>query len=795
MCGFKSRLAHTHTHRLAHTRHGPTDPPLARRLAAVVADKDPATRRPRPETFGRESTPIVREVPNRHSGLQTTIESERTMTTLTQQRDAMSAAPFQAPSEKTWKERLRSRWPELAILTGTLVILVWGLSKNGYGNQYYAAAVRSMTYSWRNFVFGAADPGGWITTDKPPLALWFGALSARVFGFSSWSLLLPSAVCGVASVALLMAAVRRAWGRWAGRAAGIALALTPTFVAVGRVNNPDIVLVLFIVSAAYATQRAISDRRLGWMIVAGLCCGLGFLAKMLVVGFVMPGIFAAYLVAGPGGWWRRVRDALLAGGVFLLIVGAWIALIDLTPASSRPYVALSTNNTAQSLVLGARGFGDLTGGNAGIGTGFANFDISAITARLPGLGGAPGIGRLFNVSIGDQVMWLVVPALLALVAGVFLAVRVRLARPEVGSVVLWGGYGFVSYLVLAYTHGIFHDYYVSALAPALAALVGIGVALSLRSGRWGAVFTVGALTGTAFVEVVFLNRVNVYPGLRIAIPAALAAIGVALLIATFLRRGSARPALSIALTMGLAVALIAPGLWVLWAVRHTENAPYAAAGPPLKNAQRGGSLTSFGLGGFGTSTSGLPSAELKWLVHQNQHERWLVAVRSDLTAETPIVDGYSVMPWGGFYGTDSAMTRGRLATLTGDDELRFVDTGGFTLGDPNQIGQLVSQACVHVDPAVWGGSGTSTLYDCAGRGSAIRTIKLSVPGSLGASAAPPGGFKLGPASAVQRLVTCLHEHHWYPTAKSTNISSPAAMQALRSCAALIPAAVPGVPDL
>ncbi len=712
------------------------------------------------------------------------------MTTLTRPPDTTSP-PFESPTRNTWGQRLRSSWPELAILAATTVILVWGLSKNGYGNPYYAGAVRSMTYSWRNFVYGASDPGGWITTDKPPLALWAGALSARVFGFSSWSILLPSAVCGVASVGLLMAAVRRAWGRWAGRAAGITLALTPTFVAIARVNNPDITLVLFMVAAAYATQRAMSDRRPAWMIVAGFCCGLAFLAKLLVVGFVMPGIFAAYLLAGPGGWWRRFRDAVVAGGVFLLVIGAWIALIDLTPATSRPYVALSTNNTAQSLVLGARGFGDLTGGNTGIGAGFGNFDIGAFTARLPGLGGTPGLGRLFNESIGDQVMWLVVPALLALVAGVVLAVRRRLARPEVGSLVLWGGYGVVSYFVLAYTHGIFHDYYVSAFAPAIAALVGIGLALALRSGRWGAVFAAVAVAGTAAVDVVFLNRVDVYPGLRVALPVALAVVGAVLLMVIFLRGNSARPALKIALITGLGVALIAPGLWVLWGVRHSENAPYASAGPPLRNAQRGGSLTS--LGGFGPTSSGLAPAELKWLVGQRQDERWIVAVHSDITADGPITDGYSVMPWGGFYGTDSAMTRGRLAMLVADRELRFVDTGGFDLGDPDQIGQLVAQACLHVDPSVWGGNGTGTLYDCAGRANAIRTIKLNRPVGLGVSGAAPGGFKLGPAAAVQRLVTCLNDHHWYPTAKSTSVSSPVAMQALRACAALIPAAVPGVP--
>jgi 4-amino-4-deoxy-L-arabinose transferase-like glycosyltransferase len=677
------------------------------------------------------------------------------------------------------------------IIAGTLVVLAWGLSKNGYGNEYYAAAVRSMTDSWRNFVFGSVDPGGWITTDKPPLGLWLGALSARVFGFSSWSLLLPSAVCGAAAVGLLMACVRRAWGPWAGRAAGIVLALTPTFVAVSRVNNPDIMLVLFMVAAAYATQRAISDRRPGWMIVAGLCCGLGFLAKLLVVGFVMPGIFAAYLIAGPRGWWRRMRDLMVTGGAFLLVIGAWIALVDLTPVTSRPYVALSTNNTAQSLVLGARGFGDLTGGNSGLGAGIGSgFNTSAITAGLPGLGGAPGIGRLFNVSMGDQVMWLVVPAVLALMAGVVLAARRRLATPEVGSVVIWGGYALVSYFVLAYTHGIFHDYYVSALAPALAALVGIGVALALRGGQWGVVWIVGALAGIAGVEVVFLHRVSDYAALRLAVPVALGVVAVGLVLATLLWRSSVRHALGGAVLAGLTVALIAPGLWVLWGVGHPENAPYASAGPPLKHAQRGGSPT-FSLGGFGPTNTGLAPAELNWLLGQQQHERWLVAVPSAITAEGPIVDGYSVMPWGGFYGSDAAMTRERLAMLVADGELRFVDTGGFTLGDPEQIGQLVAQACVHVNPAVWHGGGASTLYDCAGRQHAILRVKLGAPTGLGTGAAP-GGFKLGPAAAVERLVSCLHDHHWYPTATSASPTSPTAQQALRACASLIPAAVPGI---
>jgi len=170
---------------------------------------------------------------------------------------ALTAPEEHAASERAaWRARVAAWWPELVILLGTLVLFAWGLSKNGLGNPYYTAAVRSMTLSWKNFVFGAFDPGGWITTDKPPLALWFGALSVRAFGLSSWSLLMPSVLAGVGSVGLLMAAVRRAWGSAAGRVAGVCLALTPVLVAVSRVNNPDATLVLCLVATAYATQRA-----------------------------------------------------------------------------------------------------------------------------------------------------------------------------------------------------------------------------------------------------------------------------------------------------------------------------------------------------------------------------------------------------------------------------------------------------------------------------------------------------------------------------------------------------------
>jgi 4-amino-4-deoxy-L-arabinose transferase-like glycosyltransferase len=713
------------------------------------------------------------------------------MTTLTETRELPTTA-WNAPVPLERRRQARDWWPELLIVAASAVLLAWGLSKNGYGNPYYAAAVRSMTTSWNNFLFGAVDPGGWITTDKPPLALWLGAASARVFGYSSWSILLPSVVCGAASVGLLMAAVRRAWGVWGGRSAGIVLALTPVFVAVSRVNNPDATLVLCMVAAAWATQRAINDDSRGWLILAGMFCGLAFLAKLLVAGLVMPGAFAAYLIASRRGWWQRVWDIVLAGVAFLVVAATWVAVVDLTPASSRPYVGMTTDNTARNLVFGAHGFGVLTGNEtfgAAAPRGLGGSMLTNILASQPGLGGTPGIGRLFNSGMGDQVMWLAVPAALALVAGVVLAVRRRLSRPEAGSLVMWGGYALVAYFVFAYTHGVFHDYYASAFAPAAAALVGIGVAMAHRAGRRAVPWIVAALVGTAVVDVVFLRRVDAYSALRVAVPIGLVVVAL-VVVGTLLVSGEVGGrVLALALVAGLVVALVAPAVWSLWGVRHSEDAAYASAGPPLTGRGRSGSGGTFGLPS-GTQT-GVPAAELAWLRGQHQHERWLVAVPSDLTAADGIIAGDSILPMGGFYGTDPAMTQEGLAKLVSRGELRFVDLSGFSLGDPNQVKQLVAQVCTKVDPAAWGAT-AGTLYDCAGRQDAIRTTKLA-PAPTSAVGAAPGGFKLGPASAVAKLVACLRSHGWSPSAANPNPTTPAATKALAACASLIHAAVPGVP--
>ena len=698
----------------------------------------------------------------------------------------------QPDGESRWS-RLRRLTPELAITVAAVGFFAWGLSKNGYANTYYAAAVRSMTTSWKNFLFGSFDPGGWITTDKPPLALWLEALSARTFGYSSWSLLMPSVLAGAGSVWLLMSTVRRAWGARAGRVAGIALVLTPVVLAVSRSNNPDATLVLCLVAAAYATQRAISDRRPAWLLVAGLACGLGFLAKLLVAGVVLPGLFLAYVLTGPGGWWRRVRDLGLAAGAFVVVAGGWMAAIDLTPASSRPYVGNSTNNTAQSVVFGYDGFGRLTGTTAGPG-GVPRQFATSLRSFAGGSGGTPGIGRLFNAGMGDQVMWLFVIAAVTLLGGLVLLARRRLRAAEAGSLILWAGAGIVSYFVFAYTQGTFHNYYVAAFAPAVAALVGIGVELVSRGGRSAAVAVAVSAVGTAVVQVVLLRRVDAYQALRTLVPVVLGAVALAAVVAAIWGRAGRRTVTVLAAT-GLVVALAAPAAWATAGVRHAQNGTEPAARPSTGTpvgfpTGPGAGFASPGRGraaGRVAGAAGFTPSELAWL-RRNQHgARWMVAVQNARQAAPAIIAGDSVMAMGGFQGTDPAMTQAKLADLVHDHELRFVDPGGgFGTGT---VSAVVTQTCAPVPATDWGDAGPSGLYNCAGQATAIRTEKITA-GPANATGLP-GGVRLRSATALARLVQCFQRQGWDPTAGPLQLSSPAAARAIRACAALIPPAISG----
>ncbi|HWI74504.1 MAG TPA: glycosyltransferase family 39 protein, partial [Baekduia sp.] len=248
----------------------------------------------------------------------------------------------------------------LGVLALAAVLCLWDLTISGNSNTYYAAAVKSASTDWKAWFFGALDPGSFITVDKPPLSLWMMGLSARIFGFSSFSMLLPDALCTIAAVGLLYATVKRAFGPAAGIAAALALATTPITIAIARVNNPDALLILLLVASAFFTQKAIASGRTKPLLLAGAMVGLAFMTKMLQGWMVVPALGAAYLLAGPPKLGTRIAQLAGAFAVMLAVSAAWPVAVSLWPGS-KPYIGGSTDGTVWNLIFGYNGFGRLTG--------------------------------------------------------------------------------------------------------------------------------------------------------------------------------------------------------------------------------------------------------------------------------------------------------------------------------------------------------------------------------------------------------------------------------------------------
>ncbi|MBR7677650.1 glycosyltransferase family 39 protein, partial [Streptomyces daliensis] len=281
---------------------------------------------------------------------------------------------------------VKPRWERPAywgLLVVAAVLYLWGLGASGYANSFYSAAAQAGGASWKAFLFGSLDAGNAITVDKPPAALWPMGLSVRLFGLGSWQILVPQALMGVGTVAVLFAAVRRRFGPAAGLLAGALLALTPVAALMFRFNNPDALLCLLMVAALYGVQRALEDARTKWLLFAGLCFGLGFLTKTLQAWLILPPLALVYVVCAPARLPRRIGQLALAGLVMVVSGGWWVALAELWPAASRPYIGGSQTNSFLELTFGYNGFGRITGNETGSVGGGA-------PGGGPGGGGGPG---------------------------------------------------------------------------------------------------------------------------------------------------------------------------------------------------------------------------------------------------------------------------------------------------------------------------------------------------------------------------------------------------------------------
>jgi 4-amino-4-deoxy-L-arabinose transferase-like glycosyltransferase len=687
------------------------------------------------------------------------------------------------------------------VLALSAVLNTERLSQNGYANVFYSAGVKSMLGSLHNFLYNSFDPGGLVTVDKPPLSLWVQVVSAKLFGFAPLSLLLPEAIIGVITVAALFALMRRPFGLLAALVGALTLAVFPSFVAVSRDNGVDPALILLMVLACGAALRAIRRGRWPALLASAVLVGLAFNAKTLAACAVIPGIALAYFLCAPGSIARRTLRLLAAGVVLVAVALSWTALIELTPASKRPYVGGSTNNTEMNLTFGYNGFGRVEGQIGGPGQIFVHLGAVApfpqgthtiLSAKrtaapksvpnpiLPDghyanptpFGVPPGPLRLFEAGLGDQGGWMLPFALLGMLA-LALAVLIepkgpgpdatvgspapdgtagspptaaskeplpgaengrhvpakaatnaRLSRlerirrdPRAAGLFVLGGWFLAEVFILSLSKGIVHPYYVSALGPGTAAMVGAGVATfagcsaggaPIGSRRnWLVVLAPLAIAGTVAAQIVLLDRAHYLHWYYTPLVIGAAVGALAILLAPLVRRLAAPAIVFALLVLTLAPTVYAAATWSV-----PVEGTFPAAGPRVA-----GSLGPYGITAHDVKVD---RDLMRYVDAHHPTRRWELLTVSSNTSASIILLGWRAGALGGYSGTDRAVDGPQLARMVAQREARYVALGGaYASRGGNLATKAVISSCHEIPNETWlhfrrFSIYSLVLYDCAG---------------------------------------------------------------------------------
>ncbi|MCX6491837.1 MAG: glycosyltransferase family 39 protein [Rhodococcus sp.] len=620
-----------------------------------------------------------------------------------------AAAPTEPATSRRW-ELLGLT----ALLIGTGVAYIWGLGASGWANSFYSAAIQAGSVSWKAFFFGSSDAANSITVDKPPMSLWLMSLSVRVFGLNTWAMLVPQALLGVASVALLRAVVVRRFGAAAGLLAGLVLALTPAAALMFRFNNPDALLVLLMIAAVWAMLRGVESGKTKWLLITGMFVGFGFLTKQLQVMLVVPPLALTYLIAGPPKLGTRVLQLFAALGAMIVSAGWWLLIVEFWPASSRPWVGGSQNNSILELTLGYNGLGRLSGNETG----------SVTPGGVGGGGGSmwgeTGILRMFDASQGGQIAWLVPAALVLLVTGLVLRGKAPRTDAQRASLIVWGAWLLVTGLTFSFMAGIFHSYYTVALSPAVAALVGIGSVMLWRERQrlWVRIAMALAVASTVALAWVLLGRsASFVPWLKWAILVVGVVAVVALLIPALTRGRLAAVAILAVMFAGLA----GPTAYAVDTIGTPHTGSIVSAGPNtgmrgfggMGEGRRGqgglpggmqlppgaqmpagmqppaglpgqaGQLPGGAEMGMGGGMGGLlegstPTAEVTAMLEQDAGSyTWVAAaIGANTAAGYQLATEDPVMPVGGFNGTDPSPTLAEFQQYVADGRIHYFIGGG-----------------------------------------------------------------------------------------------------------------------
>ena len=597
--------------------------------------------------------------------------------------------------KRSWFEK----WtlPVLLVLTG--VLYLFGALHNGMANSYYAAAIQAASQDWTAWLFGSLDAANYVSVDKPPLATMLMGLSARLFGFSSFSMLLPSVLAGVGSVWLVYGAVKRQFGFTSAVIAGATLMLTPVAALMFGFNNPDAILTLMLSASGYAFLRSLEGKRpLLWLGLAGLFTGLAFNTKMLQGLMVLPAMVVVYLVFAKPPIVKRFLHVIFAGVITTMSTLWWSVLVWLTPAGSRPWVGSTNDNNIWSLIFGYNGLGRLLGGRGGgVGPGGGHGPGGT------GFGGQTGIFRIFNNDFGPNIAWLLVLALAG--GGLMLWILRKTPRTNRGraAVIFWMLWLLIHIVIFSMTSGVIHPYYVVVMAPAAAALVGISLPF-----LWGAytrrkpyAWLLPLLVGvTVAIAVIILG----YAGTMTWLMWIVGLLGLTGMIGLLVNLYAPwRWLQNLAIIAAIAACTLALTVYTLATVNVTHTGSIPTAGP-----------NSTAMQGSNNESSQADSQLVKYLVEHQHGATWLVAVASaNESAAIQLTSGQPVMAVGGFNGSDTPLTLDQFKQLVKAGKVKYYAIGshgrggGGPGGGNNEITAWVKQTGTVVN---YGGSDV-TLYE------------------------------------------------------------------------------------
>ncbi|WP_028403220.1 glycosyltransferase family 39 protein [Ectobacillus panaciterrae] len=639
-------------------------------------------------------------------------------------------------------------------------------------NTYYTAAVKSMLKNFHAFFYASFDPAGFITVDKPPVALWIQTLSASIFGLSDFSVLLPEALAGVISVWLMYIIVKPKFGRGAALLSSLILSCTPIFVAVVRTNNVDSILIVTLLTATWALMKSVEKQKIGWLILSFVLVGVGFNIKMLQAYMVLPAFYLFYFIAVKTNWKKRIAQLAIATVLLAAVSFSWATIVDSISKDKRPYIGSSQTNSVLELALGYNGISRLTGNQGGNGSGKApqgtppannqgtsnkgqsgsgndgtqqgppsmngsNMPNQSGNGGPPSFGGqgdgkqggssgmfgtgTPGVARLFSKELSGQTSWLL-PFTLFAVVGVFASFwKKREFTMQHKFTAFWLAW-LLPMMVFFSIAKFFHQYYLSMMGPAIAALTGIGWmalwGLYKEKQGWQSWLLPASVFATSLFEalVLYENSSAIAAG-WIAVPIVLG-LSLSALLVIMRQREKAAYYLSLA---GVLALLIFPFYWTLSTILEGGNSATPIAGPnahgmgggpmggngPMMGAgpnqsQQGGSATGAGANQKdGRMGSQVNQQLLTYLEKHYNGETFILATESTQEATSIMLNtNYTVMAMGGFSGSDPALTPAKLEKMVKAGKVKYFLISGQGRGN-QEVNAWIQKNCKEVPSSEW----------------------------------------------------------------------------------------------